>query len=273
MIARRLRQTVALLSRTSHPSSFPATSCGMTRLFRAGAVLFAAALPMLTSRASASEVLAQVGPANARSAAVDSWSGLLAEASLRTGLPAIWLHDLLRAESNGNELAVSPKGAIGLMQLMPATYAMFRLPLGLGADPFAPRDNIMAGATYLRLLVDRYGWPGALAAYNAGPARLDAFLTHGRALPSETILYLLRFAQPHAARLVGGISGTFSAPSSTAAGVRSSASPETLFVSTINASSASPTSTLSAPSGRPQAEAAWRQSSLFAASSSSDGHP
>ena len=273
MIQRRRQQAVRWLAWRSRPSSFPATPCTATGRFNAGAFIFAAALPLLTARASSSEPPSQVGSANARSSAADRWSGLLAEAASRTGLPVVWLHELLRAESNGNALAVSPKGAVGLMQLMPATYAMLRLPLNLGADPFVPRDNIMAGATYLRLLVDRYGWSGALAAYNGGPGRLDAFLTHGRALPSETITYLLRFAQPHAARLVDGIPGPLPAPSSTAASVRSSASPATLFVSTINGLPASATSTLRAPLARPQAEAAWRYSPLFAESSSSDGQP
>ena len=273
MTVRHLRQAMAWRGRSSHRSPLPATSCTVTGLFKAGAILLAAALPMLNFRASASEVSAQVRLANARSGAVDLWSGLLAEASLRTGLPVVWLHDLLRAESNGNALAVSRKGAVGLMQLMPATYSALRVPLSLGADPFVPRDNIIAGATYLRLLVDRYGWPGALAAYNAGPGRLDAFLTRGRALPSETISYLLRFAQPRAASTVGGLPGPPSAPSATTARIGSSAPPETLFVSPGNDPSAASTGIPRAPLGRRQAERTWRESPLFAASSSSGNHP
>ncbi len=150
-------------------------------------------MSMLASNAAAAPYDHQEPPPHAGSAAVDKWSGLLAGAALRTGLPAAWLRDLMHVESNGNALAVSSKGALGLMQLMPATYAALRASIGLAADPFAPRDNILAGALYLRMLVDRYGWPTALAAYNAGPQRLDDLLKHGRPLPAETLAYLSRF--------------------------------------------------------------------------------
>ena len=77
----------------------------------------------------------------------------------------------MRAESFGDVRAMSPKGAMGLMQIMPETWAALRSRYGLGADPYDAHDNIMAGAAYLRELHDRYGTPGFLAAYNAGPAR------------------------------------------------------------------------------------------------------
>ena len=83
---------------------------------------------------------------------------------------------------------------MGLMQVMPHTYAALRARYGLGANPYAPRDNILAGAAYLREMLDRYGVPWFLAAYNAGPARLDAFLHTGRALPAETQRYLAALA-------------------------------------------------------------------------------
>jgi len=87
--------------------------------------------------------------------------------------------------------AVSPAGAMGLMQIMPATWAELRGRYGLGRDPFAPRDNILAGTAYLREMLDRYGNVAAmLAAYNAGPARLDQHLATGRALPAETRAYV-----------------------------------------------------------------------------------
>ena len=245
--------------------------------FKVGAVATAATGLMFISRASASEVPAQMRSANARSATVDQWSGLLAEAALRTGLPVSWLHDLLRAESNGNALAVSPKGAIGLMQLVPATYAMLRIPLGLGADPFAPRDNILAGAMYLRLLVDRYGWPGALAAYNAGPARLDAFLTRGRALPAETITYVWRLAPTHAGSFGGSVAMRSPTPSGTALNTRPSArparSPETMFVAVASTPSTAPTNAEEAVANRRETAASWRDSSLFAPISDSQARP
>ena len=215
--------------------------------------------------------------ANARSAAVDQWSGLLAEAGLRTGLPVSWLHDLLRVESNGNVLAVSPKGAVGLMQLMPATYAMLRIPLGLGADPFAPHDNILAGAMYLRLLVDRYGWPGALAAYNAGPARLNAFLTRGRALPAETITYVWRLAPEHAAGFRRSVAVRSPTPSEAALNTRPNArparSPETMFAAVSSTPSTAPTSAEAAAANRRETPASWRESSLFAPISGSQARP
>ena len=65
--------------------------------------------------------------------------------------------------------AISPKGAMGLMQLMPETWAALRARYGLGRDAFDPHDNILAGAAFLREMHDRYGSPGFLAAYNAGP--------------------------------------------------------------------------------------------------------
>lgn len=59
----------------------------------------------------------------------------------------------------------------------------------LGRDPYNPRDNILAGAAYLREMYDRYGSPGFLAAYNAGPGRYDEYLA-GRPLPAETRAYV-----------------------------------------------------------------------------------
>jgi hypothetical protein len=82
---------------------------------------------------------------------------------------------------------------MGLMQLMPATWAAMRTQYGLGADPFDPRDNILAGAAYLRAMYDRYGdTTGMLAAYNAGPGRTDDYRARGRPLPAETLAYLAR---------------------------------------------------------------------------------
>src|SRR3546814_9015860 len=60
-----------------------------------------------------------------------------------------------------------------------------RARLGLGNDPHAPRDNILAGTYYLRLMYDCFGYPGLFGAYNAGPARYAAFVRTGRALPAE----------------------------------------------------------------------------------------
>ena len=60
----------------------------------------------------------------------------------RSGIPASWIRAVMQAESGGDVRAVSPKGAMGLMQIMPETWATLRLRYGLGADPFDPHDNI-----------------------------------------------------------------------------------------------------------------------------------
>src|SRR3546814_2027926 len=86
------------------------------------------------------------------------------------GIPERWIWRVMHAESRGNARAVSQAGAMGLMQIMPATWAMLSARHGLGADPFDVRSNILAGAAYLRAMWDRYrDVPLMLAAYNAGP--------------------------------------------------------------------------------------------------------
>jgi hypothetical protein len=79
---------------------------------------------------------------------------------------------------------------MGLMQLMPETYQELEAEYGLGDDPYNPHDNIMAGTAYLREMYDLFGSPGFLAAYNAGPQRLNEYLTDGRPLPQETTHYV-----------------------------------------------------------------------------------
>ncbi len=122
------------------------------------------------------------------------WRPFVEEASTRFGIPTRWIEQVMRAESGGHTQLNgrpirSPKGAIGLMQLMPGTWADMRVRLALGNDPDDPRDNILAGTSYLRLMHDRFGYPGLFAAYNAGPGRYAEHLS-GRPLPSETIAYL-----------------------------------------------------------------------------------
>ncbi|MGD9656994.1 MAG: lytic transglycosylase domain-containing protein [Methylocystis sp.] len=116
------------------------------------------------------------------------------EASRRFHVPSAWVYAVMRAESDGDANSVSEKGAIGLMQLMPNTYAELRSKLGLGSDPFDPRDNILAGAAYLAEMFGRYGETGFLAAYNAGPQRYEDYLFRGRPLPAETTDYVARLA-------------------------------------------------------------------------------
>ncbi len=142
----------------------------------------ATAAPILPTSAQTS------GPV--RAIPVDPYAGHIAEASRRFGIPAAWIRAVMRAESAGDPRAVSRAGAIGLMQVMPATWADLRVRYRLGADPYDPRDNILAGTAYLRELHDRYGSVVAmLAAYNAGPGRYEASLA-GRPLPGETGAYV-----------------------------------------------------------------------------------
>lgn len=126
-----------------------------------------------------------------RIAPSDPYAAHIAEASRRFGVPAAWIMAVMRGESAGDMQAVSRKGAMGLMQLMPDTWAGLRVRHALGRDPYDPRDNILAGAAYLREMFDRYGNVGAmLAAYNAGPGRYDEYLSTGRPLPAETRNYV-----------------------------------------------------------------------------------
>lgn len=114
------------------------------------------------------------------------------EASQRFGIPEHWIYAVIRIESAGRTRAVSSAGAMGLMQLMPATWARQRARYGLGSDPFDPRDNVMAGTSYLREMYDSYGATGMFAAYNAGPGRYQDWRDRGRPLPAETRAYVAR---------------------------------------------------------------------------------
>ncbi|MAX75072.1 MAG: lytic transglycosylase [Nioella sp.] len=145
--------------------------------------------------------LAVTGPvsapalAEAPSVIRDPNAAAIAEASTRFAIPEHWIRAVMQAESAGDPGAVSRAGAIGLMQVMPGTWAVLRQDHDLGADPFEPRDNILAGTAYLRAMLDRYGTVGGmLAAYNAGPGRYDAYLSEGRPLPAETRAYIAMLA-------------------------------------------------------------------------------
>ena len=120
----------------------------------------------------------------------ERYAAHVAEAAQRFGIPVDWIRAVMRIESGGDRRAVSPKGALGLMQLMPKTWTEMRARYGLGHDPFDPHDNILAGAAFLRELHDRYGSPGFLAAYNAGPGRYEDYRDRHRPLPTETVAYV-----------------------------------------------------------------------------------
>lgn len=131
----------------------------------------------------------------ARVETIADWRPYVTEASLRSGVPTEWIERVMRAESNAQTMlngrpTRSRAGAIGLMQLMPATWEAMRRALRLGNNPDDPHDNILAGSFYLRQLYDRFGYPGLFAAYNAGPARYADHIATGMTLPAETIAYL-----------------------------------------------------------------------------------
>ncbi|MGJ5131993.1 lytic transglycosylase domain-containing protein [Bradyrhizobium oligotrophicum] len=142
---------------------------------------------------------AQASPSASRlhvvsTSSVETLAGSVSEAAHRFDIPERWIYAVMRIESGGDRWARSSKGAIGLMQIMPETWRDLRARYGLGTDPFDPHDNVLAGAAYLRELHDRYGSPGFLAAYNAGPGRYERHLATGRPLPDETRAYVAKLS-------------------------------------------------------------------------------
>ena len=145
---------------------------------------------LLSAGSGSMPAMAQVTPQPAPVTA-HPHAAFIAEASQRFGIPEHWIRAVLRVESAGDVRAISSAGAMGLMQVMPDTWAGLRRRHGLGRDPYDPRDNIFAGTAYLREMWDRYGNVAAmLAAYNAGPGRYDEHLATGRTLPAETRAYV-----------------------------------------------------------------------------------
>lgn len=108
-------------------------------------------------------------------------------AAAAAGIPPRLVAAVASVESAWNPGAVSSAGAIGLMQLMPRTAAE------LSVNPWEPAANLLGGATYLRRQLDRFDDVGlALAAYNAGPTRVEALMNAARPLPAETSAYVER---------------------------------------------------------------------------------
>ncbi len=223
--------------------------CGDRAAWRFAVLLLAGALSVC---AGSGVAVAQSAPVE-RPAAAHPHAAHIAEASQRFGIPEHWIVAVLRAESAGDVRAVSSAGAMGLMQVMPDTWAGLRIRYGLGRDPYDPRDNITAGTAYLREMFDHYGNVAAmLAAYNAGPGRYDEYLATGRRLPAETRAYVAALAP-----VLGG-AVPFDAPS------RQQAPPPDwrdapLFVQRPNGSQSTVT-----PSSEPQS------GDLFAAASEPD---
>jgi len=126
---------------------------------------------------------------------IDRWTPYIKEASVRYSIPEKWIRTIINIESGGRTMLVgrpitSGAGAMGVMQLMRDTYKEISARNGLGSDPHNVRDNILAGTAYLHDLYSKYGYPMLFAAYNAGPAVLQAHLQHHKRLPAETQNYV-----------------------------------------------------------------------------------
>ena len=187
------------LSRSPQPSSFPANSlkpsapscaserrrgrrfCAMcraaatsaTRLRSLTAVvgLIAALMTVeLPSRSTAENLSAAPAP---EILPLTPYAPFVTEASRRFAIPEHWIRTVMKVESGGNAQAISLRGALDLMQIMPETWVELSVRYELGTDPFDPRENILAGTAYLREMLDRFGLEGFLAAYNAGPGRYE----------------------------------------------------------------------------------------------------
>ncbi len=127
---------------------------------------------------------------------VERWTPFIKEASRRFGVAETWIKAVMRMESGGRTVLddkqiTSKAGAMGVMQVMPGTYNEMRQQYGLGADPYDPHDNVLAGAAYLRWLYGKYGYPKMFAAYNAGPGTVET----ARELPNETRAYVSGIAR------------------------------------------------------------------------------
>jgi len=141
------------------------------------------------------------------------WGAEIHDASRRFNIPEEWIRAVMHVESGGQthwkggQPITSHAGAMGLMQVMPGTYDELRYVHGLGPDAYEPRDNILAGAAYIREMYDLYGYPGFLGAYNAGPERYRQYVEEGRPLPRETERYMDIIA-PQIAGIMPGQGGS-----------------------------------------------------------------
>ncbi|WP_063621905.1 lytic transglycosylase domain-containing protein [Bradyrhizobium sp. Ec3.3] len=141
----------------------------------------------LPSRATAESL-----PASPSSKIVPTvpYAPFVSEACRRFTIPEHWIRTVLKTESGANAHAVSLRGPLGLMQIMPVTWIELSVRYELGIDPFDPHDNILAWTAFLREMLDRFGTEGFLAVYNAGPGRYEKLLATSRRLPKETLAYV-----------------------------------------------------------------------------------
>jgi soluble lytic murein transglycosylase-like protein len=178
-------------------SASPLTAAStMAALRSLGTMLFIVVILAASMLSSGTARAEQASSASRRpnELSIRPFAAFVTEASKRFGVPEHWIRAVMHVESSAKQKARSSKGAMGLMQIMPKTWTELRARYGFGADPYDVSDNILAGAAYLRELYDRYGAPGFLAAYNAGPGRYERHLATGRPLPDETKAYVATLA-------------------------------------------------------------------------------
>lgn len=148
------------------------------------------ALPPVAARSVPAPATTEAGPPpRARPAGAGDLARTILAAAGRHGVDPLLVKAVILAESGGRRWATSPKGAMGLMQLMPATARRFGV-----ADPFDPAQNVAGGTRYLRWLLDRFGGDVtlALAGYNAGEGAVER---HGGVPPYRETRNYVRAVQ------------------------------------------------------------------------------
>jgi soluble lytic murein transglycosylase-like protein len=178
------------LQRKSHVRNV-ADSIAWFRSLRPISLAIAVIAPFMYAIAASTLVVSSACAQTASpSPSIDQFAKFIAEASARFAVPTRWIRAVIQIESAGDAHSISPRGAMGLMQLMPGTWVELSARYGLGLDPFDARDNTLAGTAYLKEMHDRFGSAGFLAAYHAGPSRYEQHLATGQPLPSETTAYV-----------------------------------------------------------------------------------
>jgi soluble lytic murein transglycosylase-like protein len=178
---------------SASPLTIASTMAALRSLGRMLCIVVILAASMLSSGAAHAEQ-ESLATRRPNELPVRPFAAFVTEASKRFGVPEHWIRAMMHVESSEKQRARSSKGAMGLMQIMPKTWTELRARYGFGADPYDVSDNILAGAAYIRELRDRYGAPGFLAAYNAGPGRYERHLATGRPLLDETQAYVATLA-------------------------------------------------------------------------------